>query len=64
MVEGGSIVSSPDGSMWCVVALDDEKIILRKADDKGALIGMQRGGERIEVKWAEWSTKGWEIRFP
>jgi len=63
MVEGGSIVSSPDGSLWCVVALDDEKIVLRKADDKGVLIGLQRGGERIEVTWQQWSA-GWELRFP
>jgi len=64
MVEGGSIVSSPDGSLWCVVALDDEKIVLRKADDKGVLIGLQRGGERIEVTWAQWMAQRWELRFP
>jgi hypothetical protein len=50
--------------MWCVVALDDEKIILRKADDKGALIGRQRGGERIEVTSAQWMAQRWELRFP
>jgi hypothetical protein len=64
MVEGGSIVSSPDGSLWCVAALDDDKIILRKADDKGVLIGRQRGGERIEVTWAQWMAQRWELRFP
>jgi hypothetical protein len=64
MVEGGSIVSSPDRSLWCVVGVDDEKVILRKADDKGVLIGRQRGGERIEVTWVQWMAQRWELRFP
>ncbi len=63
-VEGGEIVSSPDGKLWCVVALDGAKVVLRRCDDEGVLIGIQRGGERIEVKWSEWATKGWEVRFP
>ena len=63
MVEPGGIVSSPDGKFWCVIGVNDEKIVLRKADDKGVLIGLQRGGERIEVTWQQWSA-GWELRFP
>jgi NMD protein affecting ribosome stability and mRNA decay len=62
-VKGGDIVSSPDGSLWCVVALDDKKVVLRRCDDEGVLIGIQRGGERREVSWEEWA-KGWELRFP
>ena len=34
IVEPGGIVQSPDGRLWCVVGVDDEKVILRKADDK------------------------------
>jgi len=63
MVESGGIVSSPDGKFWCVIGVNDEKIVLRKADDKGVLIGLQRGGGRIEVTWQQWSA-GWELRFP
>lgn len=63
MVEPGGIVSSPDGKFWCVIGVNDEKIVLRKADDKGVLIGLQRGGERREVSWEEWAT-GWELKFP
>jgi hypothetical protein len=63
MVEPGGIVSSPDGKFWCVIGVNDEKIVPRKADDKGVLIGLQRGGERIEVTWQQWSA-GWELRFP
>jgi hypothetical protein len=63
MVEPGGIVSSPDGKFWCVIGVNNEKIVLRKADDKGVLIGLQRGGERIEVTWQQWSA-GWELRFP
>jgi hypothetical protein len=57
-VKGGDIVSSPDGSLWCVVALDDERVVLRRCDNEGVLIGIQRGGQRIEVAWEEWAT-GW-----
>jgi hypothetical protein len=63
MVEPGGIVSSPDGKFWCVIGVNAEMIVLRKADDKGVLIGLQRGGERIEVTWQQWSA-GWELRFP
>jgi hypothetical protein len=63
MVEGGEIVSSPDGSLWCVVALDDERVVLRRCDNEGVLIGIQRGGERREVSWDEWAT-GWELKSP
>ena len=64
IVEPGGIVQSPDGRLWCVVGVDDEKVILLKADDKGVLIGRQRGGERIEVTWAQWMAQRWELRFP
>ena len=39
-VKGGEIVSSPDGSMWCVVALNDAMIVLRRCDNDGVLIGL------------------------
>jgi hypothetical protein len=64
IVEPGGIVQSPDGRLWCVVGVDDVKVILRKADDKGVLIGRQRGRKRIEVSWAQWTTEGWALRFP
>ena len=62
-VKGGEIVSSPDGSLWCVVALNDERVVLRMCDHGGVLIGIHRGGERREVTWSEWAT-GWQLRFP
>jgi hypothetical protein len=62
-VKGGEIVSSPDKSLWCIVALDDKKVVLRRCDDEGVLIGIQRGGQRIEISWEEWAT-GWELKFP
>jgi hypothetical protein len=62
-VKGGEIVSSPDGSLWCVVALNDAMIVLRRCDNDGVLIGIHRGGERREVSWEEWA-KGWELKFP
>jgi hypothetical protein len=37
-VKGGDIVSSPDGSLWCVVALDDERVVLRMCDHGGLLV--------------------------
>jgi hypothetical protein len=52
IVEPGGIVQSPDGRLRRVVGVDDEKVILRKVDDKGVLIGSKHGGERIEVTWA------------
>jgi len=60
-VKGGEIVSSPDRSMWCVVALNDAMIVLRRCDNDGVLIGLQRGGERREISWEEWAT-GWTLR--
>lgn len=63
VVKGGDIVSSPDRSLLCVVALDDKKVVLRRCDNEGVLIGIQRGGERIEVRWEEWA-KGWGLKFP
>ena len=58
MVKGGETVSSPDGKLWCVVALDDKRVVLRMCDDEGVLIGIQRGRQRIEISWKEWAT-GW-----
>jgi hypothetical protein len=29
IVEPGGIVQSPDGRPWCVVGVEDEKVILR-----------------------------------
>ena len=60
-VKGGDIVSFSDGSLWCVVALDDNRVVVRMCDDEGVLIGIQRGGERREVAWEEWAT-GWTLR--
>ena len=48
MVEPGGIASSPDGKLWRVVEVDDEKVVLKKL----------RGWRRIKVKWAEWSEGG------
>jgi hypothetical protein len=62
-VKGGDIVSSPDGSLWCVVALDDERVVLSMCDHGGVLIGIHRGGERREVSWEEWRT-GWGLKCP
>ena len=62
-VKGGEIVSSPDGSLWCVVALNDAMIVLRRCDNDGVLIGIHRGGERREVSWEEWAAC-WELRSP
>ena len=63
MAEPGGIVQSPDGKLWCIIGVDDDKIVLRRVDDEGVLLGKLRGGERIEVKWAEW-VRGWQLRFP
>jgi len=62
-VKGGEIVSSPNGSPWYVVALNDAMIVLRRCDNDGVLIGIQRGGERREVTWDEWAA-GWELKSP
>jgi hypothetical protein len=59
-VKGSDIVSFSDGSLWCVVALDDAMIVLRKCDHDGVLIGIHRGGQRREVSWEEWAT-GWTL---
>ena len=59
-VKGGEIVSSPDKCLWCVVALDDKKVVLCRCDYDGVLIGIHRGGERREVSWEEWA-KGWTL---
>ena len=61
VVEGGEIVSSPDGKLWCVVAFNDKRAVLRVCDHDGVLIGIHRGGERREVTWEEWAT-GWTSR--
>jgi hypothetical protein len=62
-VKHGGIAQSPDGKLWCVVVIDDDKAVLRRCDDEGVLLGMRRGGQRIEVTLEEWAT-GWELRFP
>ena len=53
MVEPGGIAQSPDGKLWCVIGVDDDKIVLKKV----------RGWKSVEVKWAEWA-RGWELKFP
>ena len=60
MVKHGGIVSSPDGKRWCVIGVDDDKVVLRRCDHEEVLIGIQRGGERREVSWEEWAT-GWTL---
>jgi len=60
-VKGGEIVSSPDGKPWCVVAFNDLRVVLRRCNNEGVLIGIQRGGERREVTWSEWAG-GWILR--
>jgi len=64
MVEPGGVAQSPDGRLWRVLKVDDEKVVLRRLDDNKVMLSLLRGGERIEVKWSEWATKGWELRFP
>ena len=53
MVEPGGIASSPDGKLWRVLKVGDDKIVLKKL----------RGWRRVEVTWEEW-VKGWELKFP
>ena len=60
MVEHGGIASSLDGKRWCVIGVDDDKIVLRRCDNEGVLIGIQRGGERIEISWEQWAA-GWTL---
>lgn len=52
-IEPGGIASSPDGKLWRVLKVDDERILLAKL----------RGKKRVEVGWEEWA-KGWELKFP
>ena len=59
-VKHGGIVSSPDGKRWWVVGVDDDKVVLRMCDDEGVLIGIQPGGQLIEISWKEWAT-GWQL---
>jgi len=54
LVEPGGIVEDAKGRVWRVLAVDDEKITLRKL----------RGRKRIEVSWEEWAQGCWELRFP
>jgi len=63
MVEPGGIAQSPDGKLWRVVEVDDEKIALRRLDDNKVILSLLRGGQRIEISWKEWAT-GWELKFP
>lgn len=60
MVEPGGIVSSPDGRLWFVLGVDDEKVVLRRLDDNKVMLSLLRGGQRIEISWKEWAT-GWEL---
>jgi hypothetical protein len=60
-VKHGGIAQSTDGKQWCVVVIDADKAVLRMCDHEGVLIGIQRGGQRIEISWEEWAT-GWELR--
>ena len=53
MVEPGGVAEDPKGRLWRVVAVDDEKVVLKKL----------RGWKRIEVGWADWA-RGWTLRFP
>lgn len=53
IVEPGGIVQSPDGMLWRVVEVDDEKVILKKVC----------GCKQIRITWREWS-RGWELKFP
>jgi hypothetical protein len=53
MVEPGGIASDPEGRLWRILKVDDERILLKKL----------RGWKRIEIGWDEWA-KGWELRFP
>jgi hypothetical protein len=62
-VKHGSIAQSPDGKLWCVVVVDDDKVVFRMCAPEGVLIGIHRGGQRIEISWEEWAT-GWELKFP
>jgi hypothetical protein len=43
MVERGGIAQSPDGRLWRVLSVDDEKVVLAKL----------RGWKRIELTWTE-----------
>ena len=48
MVESGAVATSPDGKLWRVLKLDDERVLLVKL----------RGRKRVEVTREEWA-KGW-----
>jgi hypothetical protein len=63
MVEPGGISSDPEGRLWFVPRVDDEKIALRRLDDNKVMLSLLRGGQRIEISWKEWAT-GWELKFP
>ena len=51
MVEPDGITSSPDGRLWRVLKVGDEKVVLSKL----------RRRKRVEVTWEEWA-KGWELQ--
>jgi hypothetical protein len=46
MVERGGVAQSPDGKLWFVLRVDDEKIALRGLDDNKVMLSLLRGGER------------------
>ena len=53
VIEPGGIAQSPDGKLWRVVEVDNEKVILKKV----------RGWKQIRITWQEWSRR-WELKFP
>jgi hypothetical protein len=34
-VKHGGIVASPDGKLWCIIGVDDNKVVLRRCDHEG-----------------------------
>jgi hypothetical protein len=45
MVEPGGIAQDPEGGLWRVRVVDDERVVLVRLD----------GGYRIEIGWDEWA---------
>lgn len=52
-VEPGGITQDPEGGLWRVREVDDERVALVRLD----------GSYRIEIGWDDWA-KGWELMFP
>jgi hypothetical protein len=61
-IKAGGIASDPEGRLWFILWVDDEKIALRRLDDR-VMLSLLRGGERIEISW-EQSAAGWELKSP